>query len=112
MFKHNKILYEKLRREFFNNCLWYQVDGHYFEQKYFQEVLLSYIFSICELNPPNKVASIIHAILKSFLFKEPDQRRGIYKPIRYILLPLLWKDHRAIERKKTEEINISCQRTR
>ena len=100
MLIHNKILYAKVRREFFNNCLWYQIDGGYFEQKYFQEALLSYIFSICELNPTNKVASMIHVILKSFLFEKPDQRRGIYKQIRYRLLPVLWKDHRAIEKKK------------
>ena len=108
MLKHNKILYKKVCREFFNNCLWYQVDGCYFEQKYFQEVLLPWTFNICEIDPTNRVASIVHAIVKSFLFERPDQRRGIYKPIRYILLPVLSKDHRAIERKKTEKINVSC----
>ena len=106
MLIHNKILYEKVRREFFNNCLWYQVDGRYFEQKYFQEALLSYIFNICELNPTNKVASMIHVILKSFLFERPGQRRGIYKPIRCRLLNVLWKDHRAIERKKQKKLTF------
>ena len=93
VFKHNKILFGKVRREFFNNCLWYQVNDRYFEQKCFQEALLSYIFSICELNPTNKVAPIVHGILKSSFFKEADQRRGVYKPIRYRLLPVLWNDH-------------------
>ena len=104
--KHNKILYKKVCREFFNNCLWYQIGDCYFEQKYFQESLLSYIFNICELNPTDKVASMVHVILKSFLFERPDQRRGIYKPIRYILLPVLWKDHRAIERKKQKKLTF------
>ena len=53
--KHNKVLYQKVRMEFFNNCLWYQIDGHYREQKYFQEALLFYIFNLCELNPTDKV---------------------------------------------------------
>ena len=69
--KHNKVLYKKVCQEFFNNCLWYQVDGHYFEQIGFQEALLLYIFNICELNPTNKVASMVHVILKSFLFEKP-----------------------------------------
>ena len=95
-------------REFFNNCLWYQVDGRYFEQKlkYFQESLLFYIFNLCELNPTNKVASIVHVILKSFLFGKPDQRCGVYKQIRYRLLPVLWRDHRAIERKKQKKLTF------
>ena len=49
---------------------------------------------------------MVHAILKSFLFEKPGQRRGIYKPIRYILLPVLWKDHRAIERKKQKKLSF------
>ena len=83
MLIHNKVLYQKVRREFFNNCLWYQIDGHYFEQKGFQESLLFYIFNICELNPTNKVASMVHVILKSFIFEKPEHRRGVYKQIRY-----------------------------
>ena len=97
MLIHNKVLYQKVRREFFNNCLWYQVDGRYFEQKYFQESLLFYIFNICELNPTNKVASMVHHILKSFILEKPEHRRGIYKQIRYKILPVLWYDRRAIE---------------
>ena len=96
--RHNRVLYDKVRREFTNNCLCYQITGRYFEQKAFQGALLSYIFNICELNPTHKVASMVHVILRSFLFEKPDQRLGVYKPIRYIILPVLWKDHRAIER--------------
>ena len=91
---------------FFNNCLGYQINGRYYEQKYFQKVLLFYIFSLCELNPTHKVASIVHGLLRSLFFKEPDQRRGIYRSIRYILLPVLWKDHRAIERKKQKRLTF------
>ena len=49
---------------------------------------------------------MIHVILKSFLFEGPDKRRGIYKPIRYIILPVLWRDHRAIERKKQKRLTF------
>ena len=106
IFKHNRVLLQKIRREFFNNCLWYQVDGRYFQQKSFQEALLFYIFNICELNPTNNVATMIHQILKSFIFKEPEHRRRVYKQIRYRLLPVLWKDHRAIERKKQKKLTF------
>ena len=98
--KHNIKLYKKVRREFFNNCLWYQIDGYYRESKYFQEAL-------CELNPTDKVASMIHQILKSFIFREPEHRRGVYKEIsRYEILPVLWKDHKAIERKKQRRLTF------
>ena len=70
IFKHNKVLLQRIRREYFNNCLWYQVNGRYFEQKSFQEALLFYIFNIIELNPTNKVASMIHQLLKSLMFKK------------------------------------------
>ena len=106
IFKHNQVLLYKVRREFFNNCLWYQVDSRYFEQKSFQEALLFYIFNLVELNPTNKVAIMIHQLLKSFIFKEPEHRRGVYKQIRYKILPVLWKDHKAIERKKQRKLTF------
>ena len=104
--KHNKVLYKKVCREFLNNCLWYQIDGCYFEQKGFQESLLFYLFNLVELNPTNKVASMVHQILKSFIFEKPEHRRGVYKPIRYKILPVLWKDHRAIEKKKQRKLTF------
>ena len=106
MLIHNKVLLNKIRREFSNNCRWYQVDGRYFEQKGFQESLLFYIFNICELNPTNKVAIMTHQILKSFIFKRPEHRRGVYKQIRCEILPVLWKDHKAIERKKQRKLTF------
>ena len=106
MLIHNKVLLNKIRREFFNNCQWYQVDGRYFEQKGFQESLLFYILNICELNPTNKVAIMIHQILKSFIFKRPEHRRGVYEQIRYKILPVLWKDHKAIERNKQRKLTF------
>ena len=105
-FNHNEILYEKVIREFRCNCLWYQVTDRYFEQKAFQEALLFYIFNLCELNPTNKVPLIVNDITKSFLFKEPDQRLGVYKPIRYIILPVLFRDHRVVERKKQKKLSF------
>ena len=69
---HNIKLYKRVRREFWNNCLWYQIDGYYREQKGFQEALLFYIFNICEINPADKVASMVHHILKFFFSKNPN----------------------------------------
>ena len=104
--KHNKVLYQRVCREFFNNCLWYQIDGYYREQKYFHEVLLFYIFNLCGLNPTDKVASMVHQVLKSFIFEKPEHRCGIYNQIRYEILPVLWKDHHAIERKKQSRLTF------
>ena len=68
--------------------------------------MLFYIFNLCELNPTNKVGKIIHEFLKLSFFEEPDQRRGICKPIKYILLPVLWRDHKAVERKKKKKLSF------
>ena len=104
--KHNQVLLQKVRREFFNNYLWYQVDGRYFEQIGFKEALLFYIFNLVGLNPTNKVAIMVHQILKSFIFKRPEHRCGVYKQIRYKILPALWRDHRSIERAKQEKLTF------
>ena len=78
---HREDLYQKVYREFCCNCLEVDLGRDYKESKYFKGVLLSWIFGVCEINPTNTVAPMIHVILKSFLFKEPGHRRGIYKPI-------------------------------
>ena len=101
---HSIELYRKVRREFFNKCLWFQITGHYREQKGFQEEILFYIFNLCQINKTDKVASMVHKILKSFFFEKPEHRRGVYKQIRYGILPILWKNHRAIERKKQSKL--------
>ena len=49
---------------------------------------------------------MIHQILKSFIFEKPEHRRGVYKQIRYEILPVLWKDHKAIERKKQRKLTF------
>ena len=49
---------------------------------------------------------MIHQILKSFIFENPEHRRRVYKDIRYKLLPVLWKDHKAIERKKQRKLTF------
>ena len=58
--RHNVDLFEKVCREFWNNCLWVYIDYHYREQKGFQEAILFYIFDILETNPINRVASMVH----------------------------------------------------
>ena len=103
---HSEDLYQKVYKEFSCNCLWVDLGRDYRESKYFQEAVLSYIFNLCELNPTNRLGKIILEFLKSSFFKEPDQRLGVYKPIRYILLPVLWRDHRAIKRKKQKKLSF------
>ena len=97
---HSEDLFQKVYREFSCNCLWVDLGRDYRESKYFKEAVLCLVFNFCELNPTNKLGKIIHEFLKLPFFKEPDQRRGIYKQIKYILLPVLWKNHRSIEKKK------------
>ena len=93
-------LFENVYNQFSYNYLEVNRCRVYSESKYFKEAVLHFIFNLCERNPTDKVAGVVHGVLKSFLFKEPDQRRGVYKPVRYKILPVLWKNHRAIEKKK------------
>ena len=44
---------------------------------------------------------MVHELLKSFFFEKPEYRRGVYKDIRYEILPVLWKNHWMVERKLT-----------
>ena len=37
--RHSVKLLKKVRREFVNNCLWFQIDDRYREQKDFQEAI-------------------------------------------------------------------------
>ena len=103
---YSKDLFKKVFREFEYNCLEVRRGRGYRESTNFQEAVLFYIFNLCELNPTNRVGKIIHHFLKLPFFKGPDKRRGIYKPIKYILLPVLWRDHRAIERKKKKRLTF------
>ena len=115
--RHRADLFEDIYREFRNNCLWIYIDGCYREQKHFKEAILYLIFNIVELNPTDKVGSMIHNLLKSFFFEKPEYRSGVYKLIRYEILPILWKNPRMIGKmtekttEKTAEINVPRQRT-
>ena len=51
---------------------------------------------------------IFHQCLKD-IFLESFIRFGVYKQIRYQILPALWKDHRAIERKKQNKLNFLAE---
>ena len=104
--RHREDLLGKVRREFWGDCLWIQIDVHYREQKHFQEAILYLVFNIVELNPTNNVGSMIHDLLKSFFFEKPEHRRGVYKQIRYEILPILWKNHWAMERKKQRKLTF------
>ena len=91
-------MYEVLK-EFYNSTLWNYIDGRYRESKHFKKAVMHLVINICELNPTNKVGNVIHEFLKKTVFEKPDYRQGVYKQIRYEILPVLWKNHRAVERK-------------
>ena len=86
--------------------MWVDLGRDYRESKYFKEAVLYLIFNLCELNPTNMLGNIIHEFLKTSFFEKPEYRRGVYKQIRYEILPVLWKDHKAIERKKQRKLTF------
>lgn len=102
--KHRGDLFLEAKREFSRNLLWVAATGRYYETKYFREAILTLVFNICELNPTNRVGNMIHEFLKTFFFKKAEYRKGVYKDIRYKILPVLWKNHRAVERKKQKKL--------
>ena len=104
--RHRSDLFKNVYKEFSNNCLWVDLGRDYRESKYFKEAVLYLIFNLCELNSTNMLGNIIYEFLKTSFFKEPEHRRGIYKQIRYRVLPVLWRDHRAIERKKQRKLTF------
>ena len=99
-------LFKNVYREFSNNCLLVDLGRDYRESKHFKESVLYLIFNLCESNPTNMLGNIIHGFLKTSFFKEPEHRRGVYKQIRYVVLPVLWKDHKAIERNKQRKLTF------
>ena len=82
---------------------YHNIDGRYRETKKFKELFKIAIYEILQNN--ENAAPIIHQCLKD-IFLEPFTRVGIYKDIRYKILPILWKDHRAIERKKQRKLTF------
>ena len=104
--KHRSDLFNDVYREFYNNLLYIYIDGRYIETKYFKEAVQRLVLNICELNPTNKVGCMIHEFLKLSFFEKPEYRKGVYKQIRYQILPVLWKNHKAIERKKQEKLTF------
>ena len=102
---YNSNLLRQVLREQYNNCLWRYVGYKYRESNAFIKVCSEFIHNICINNPTNKVGPIIHQFLK-MTFNEPDFRNGVYKDIQYKILPVLWKNHKAIERKKQKKLNF------
>ena len=95
---------ERLSFEFYmmlSRC--HNIDERYRETKEFKKLFKIAIYEILQNN--ENAAPIIHQCLKD-IFLEPFTRVGIYKQIRYILLPVLWKDHRMIERKKQRKLTF------
>ena len=104
--RHCADFFEDVYKEFNNNLLYIYIDSRYIEMKYFKEAVLCLIFNIVELTPTCKVGSMVHGFLKLSFFEKPEYREGIYKQIRYEILPVLWKNHRMIERKKQRKLTF------
>ena len=104
--RHRAYLFQNVYREFNNNCLWIDLGRDYRESKYFKEAVLYLVFNLCELNPTNMLGNIIHEFLKTSFSEKPEYRKGIYKDIRYKILPALWKDHKAIGRKSQKKLTF------
>ena len=104
--KHRSELFNDVYKEFCNNLLYIYIDGRYIETKYFKEAVQRLVFNICELNPTNKVGCMIHEFLKLSFFEKPEYRKGVYKQVRHQILPALWKNHKAIERKKQKKLTF------
>ena len=102
----SKDIFRDVYKEFFNNLLHIYNKERYVESKYFKEAARSLVFNVCEVNPTNKVGRIIHEFLKLFFFEKPEYRKSVYKQIRYQILPVLWKNHKAIERKKQKKLTF------
>ena len=97
-------LFKDVYREFLSNLLDINFRGWYKESEYFKEAVQRLIFNICILNPTNDAGRITHEFLKSRLFGKPEYKKGVYKQIKHKILPILWKNHRAIERKKQKKL--------
>ena len=104
--KHRADLMYEVLKEFYNNTLWNYIDGRYGESKHFKKAVMDLVTNICELNPTNKVGNVIHEFLKKPVFGKPDYRQGVYKHIRYAILPILWKNDLAVERKKQKKLTF------
>ena len=65
-------LFEKIRDEYVVDVSMIPYLKYYRETKGFKEAVLDFVFSICELNPTDKIGPIIHEFLKKFFFKNPS----------------------------------------
>ena len=87
---------------FFHNHL----PGQYKETKYFREVIKAIVLDICESYNTNETPYVIHDFLKFNIFGKPEYRKGVYITIKYKVLPILWKNHKSIERKKQRRLSF------
>ena len=94
------VLLQQITQEMFKMKFWRYVKiARYCKTPKFQKLFMDLIDEICKQNATKEVAPIIHQFLK-VIFLESFTRVGVYKQIRYVLLPALWRDHMAIERQK------------
>ena len=99
MISHKEIK-QRLAYELFKMLSRYHnIDGRYHETREFKRFFKVAIYEVLKNNVTKDAAPIIHQALKD-IFVESFTRVGVYKQIRYVLLPALWKDNMAIERKK------------
>ena len=64
------------------------------------------IINICESNPTYKVGYIIHECLTTPFFRNWGGRSGVYKTITYVILPVLLRDHKTIERREQVKLTL------
>lgn len=108
MISHNEIR-QRLNYELFKMLLRYHhVDGRYCETEEFRRLFKVATYEISKNNTDKDVALIIHQCLK-YIFLEPFTRVGVYKHLRYVVLPVLWKDHVAIERRKQRKLSFLAE---
>lgn len=85
---------------------YHTIDGQYRETKEFKRLFKVVVFEALKHTTTEEAAPIIHQCLKD-TFVEPVTKVGIYKHLRYVVLPALWKDHVKVER-KNKKVRLSC----
>ena len=108
MISHKEIK-QRLAYELFKMLSRYHnIDSRYHETREFKRLFKVAIYEVLKNNVTKDVAPIIPQALKD-TFLELFTRVGVHKQIRYALLPALWKDNMAIERKNKKKSNFFAE---
>ena len=85
---------------YFNNYLSASIHSCYKETRMFKKAVLRLVINICESNPTYKAGYIIHQVLENLFIDDWLERAGVYKTIKYVILPVLLKNHKTMKRQK------------